>query len=137
MDTKIPIPGIDRGGKGKTQGDSEGTMRVAGDNDTGRGNKGRSCAYIFVCTAEAFTLAGNENTQREECRVFGEGISRTGEEILGAAYLGERILCKYGGDKRRNNTGIYKKAAGRRRKRRTAKIVERQQRMTLSGVVVS
>ena len=47
------------------------------------------------------------------------------------------ILCKYSRNKRRNNTGIYKKAAGRRRKRRPKAIVERQQRMTLSGVVVS
>jgi len=39
-------------------------------------------------------------------------------------------------DKRRNNPGIYKKAAGRRKGRPKA-IVERQQRMTLSGVVVS
>ena len=75
MDTEIPIPGIDRGGKGKTQGDSERTMRVAGDNDTGRCNKGRSCAYVFVCTAETLSLSRNENTQREERRVFGEGIS--------------------------------------------------------------
>ncbi len=47
MDSAIPIPGIDRWGAGKTEGDTEGTMRVAGDNDTGRGDKGRSCAYVF------------------------------------------------------------------------------------------
>ena len=109
---------------------------MAGDNDTGRGDKGRSCACLFVGTAEAFSLARDENTEREEHGVLGEGISLTGEEILGNAYLGEGVLCKYGGDKRRSNTRIYKKATGRRRKGRTAKIMERQQRMTLSGVVV-
>ena len=110
---------------------------MAGDNDIGGSDQRRSCAHVFVSTSETFSIACDENIEREKCRVFGEGISGTGEEILGDACLGEGILCKYGRHKRGSNTGIRKKAAGGRGKGRTAKIMERQQRMTLSGVVVS
>lgn len=75
MGTEVSVEGFDRRGKRKTQGDSEEAMRMAGDNDTGRGDKGRSCTYVFICTTEAFTLAGDEDTEREERRIFGEGIS--------------------------------------------------------------
>ena len=137
MDTEIPVQSFDRGDKRKAQGNTERAMRMARDNDIGGSDKGRSCSHVFVGTSETFSVACDEDTEGEERRVFGEGIPRTGEEILGNAYLGEGILCKYSRDKRRNNTGIYKKAAGRGRKRRPKAIMERQQRMTLSGVVVS
>ena len=135
--TEISVQGVDRGDKRKAQGNTERAMRMARDNDIGGSDKGRSCSYVFVGTSETFSVARDEDIEGEERRVFGERISRTGEEILGNAYLGERVLCKYSRNKRRNNQGIYKKAAGRRRKGRPAAIVERQQRMTLSGVVVS
>lgn len=119
MGTEVSVQGFDRRGKRKAQGDIERIVRMARDNNIGRSNKGRSCSYISVGTAEAFSISRNEDTEGKECRVFGEGISGTGQEILGDAYLGEGILCKYGWDKRRNNTGIYKEAARRRRKGRT------------------
>jgi hypothetical protein len=78
MDTEIAIQGIDRGGKGKTERDTKRIMRMAGDNDTGMGDTGRSCAYVFVGTAEAFTLAHDENTKREERRVLSDAEGQNG-----------------------------------------------------------
>ena len=57
--------------------------------------KGRPRAHVSVSAAEAFAVERNEDTQGEECRIPGEGVSGVGEEILGYAYLGERILCKH------------------------------------------
>ena len=75
--------------------------------------KDRSCSHVFFGTPEAFSVSRDEDTEGKKRRIFGEGISRTGKEILGNAYLGEGVLCKYSRDERRNNQGICKKAAGR------------------------
>ena len=50
--------------------------------------------------------------------------------------MGTGVLRKYGRE-RRSNMGICPKAARGRGKEGRAKIMERQQRMTLSGIVVS
>ena len=66
MGTEISVQGFDRGGKRKTEGDSERTVRMARDNDIGRGNKGRSCAYVFVSTSETFSIVCDEGTEGEK-----------------------------------------------------------------------
>jgi len=52
-------------------------------------------SYTSVCryTTEAFSVACDADIEGEECRKVKERVPGIDEEILGDAYLGERIFC--------------------------------------------
>jgi len=61
------------------------------------------CEWMDVAT-KIFTITYNEDTQRKECRISKEGISRPQKEILGSSHMGKRIFCKHSGYRFRDNT---------------------------------
>src|SRR5208337_519241 len=111
-------------------------MRMDGDNNNRGSNQRGSCSYVPLGADEILTVTCNEGIEREECRIFGKRFSRTEEEVLGVAYLGERVLCEHSWNQRGNHSTVHQETGRRRYTRGTAQALERRQRMTLSGVGV-
>ena len=58
--------------------------------------------------------------ERQECGVSAKRVPRVGEEILGDAYLGPGVFCKYRGHGSRCHPQLCQRAARRPNKRRPA-----------------
>ena len=84
-------------------------------------------SYTPVCRypTETFCVACDADIEGKECRAVKERVSGIDEEVLGDAYLGERIFCNDGGVGQRNDSKICQKPTGRADTRRTTRAMER------------
>ena len=70
------------------------TMRMEEGRNTGRQYPGRPCPSGCVDTTKVFCIGVGGFSERQECDQNIRHASGTEEELLGAAFLGERILCE-------------------------------------------
>ena len=70
-------------------------MRRYGSDDLGRRDKQRAYPSVCISSTKIFPCGSDEENKRNKLREALPGVSEAEEDILGEAFLGERIFCEF------------------------------------------
>ena len=104
--SEIPISNSARRAWAIAECNSQATMRVEGNRDTGRKHPGWPCPSCFIHTAEVLHSRGNRVFERQECDQDIRYAPRTEKALLGPTFLVERVLRQHHWFGRRTNQAI-------------------------------
>ncbi len=92
VDYEVPVSGAGGGCWAEDEGVAEGDMSQHGIDDLCGGGEPGLCAHADRDTAAHIGIEGGAIPEGEEFAQVACGVSGSEEEILGAAFVGERVL---------------------------------------------